>query len=76
MRAVATGKKGKIMAAEVLLVLSMVKANVTPRFFQIIPEGNEMFQCHQAEHYDSGKRAKNAFFGNIAKNPLYLFVTS
>lgn len=61
---VVSGKKGKIIAEEVLLILWVDEANVAVRFFpKIIPAGNEMSQCHQAEHYDSGKSAKNDTHG-------------
>lgn len=33
-----------------------------------------MSRCHRLEHYDSGKSAKNDFFGNTAKRPRHLFV--
>lgn len=39
---------------------------------KVIPEGNEMFWRHRAEHYDSGKNEKNDFFGNPVKHPLHL----
>lgn len=70
MRDVAIGKKGRIMAYEGLLFLWKDEANVAARLFQeIIPERNEMFHRYWAEYYDSGKSAKNGFFGNTAKYP-------